>query len=59
MKPEENKEVSERVKFKGREEIMKVGKINTRAEKTGNYTKSLETIGKSAVCGDKDSKLDN
>jgi hypothetical protein len=38
---------------------MEVGKINTRAEKTGNYTKSLETTGKSAVCGGKDSRLDN
>jgi hypothetical protein len=40
-------------------EITEVRGTNTRAEETGNYTKSLETTGKSAVCGGKDSRLNN
>jgi hypothetical protein len=58
-KLKENKEVSERKKLKGEGKITKAGETNKRAEETGNCTKSLDTIGKSAVCESKDPKLDN
>jgi hypothetical protein len=58
-KPEENNEVSKRVKLKEKRETTEAGKINKKAEKTGNCTKSLETIRKSAICRNKDFRLNN
>jgi hypothetical protein len=45
--------------LKGRGEITEVEGTNKRVEEIGNCTKSLDTIGKSAVCGGKDPRLDN
>jgi hypothetical protein len=58
-KPKENKKVFERKKLKGGRETMEVGETNKKVEKTSNYTKSLDTTGKNAVCGGKDPRLDN
>jgi hypothetical protein len=59
IKSKENKEISKRKKLKEKGEIMKVERTNKRVEETGNYTKSLDIIRKSVVCGDKDPRLDN
>jgi hypothetical protein len=58
-KLEENKEVSEREKLKGGGDTTEAGETNKRAEETSNCTKSLDTTGKSAVCGGKDPRLNN
>jgi hypothetical protein len=45
--------------LKEREETTEAGEINKRGEETGNCTKSLDTTRKSAICGNKDPRLDN